>query len=1070
MRALSSQALAIIAEKHGTEPISVVEIQFSPPGLYGAIPGSAHGNYPGGVRYYSDRNISESDFSGYTPSPTPPRLLVEGKVLEIGSLDDAVDLTHHKASSEISIKLDDTDGSLKQLMDTSDLHLKKVRLWQFFAGMTSFADKFLVFSGVVASPVTWSEHDRTLSFNALSRLQDQEIGFSAECGQFMYLPYDLVGKAWPMAFGTPVSYPALQITRAVKGILGSGLMLAEDYIGHQALWEANNTRVVLHMPDENKPDQRVAEIQYEFLGHCQMLYDEAAMSAKNSKISAQLQTKADEIQAQADALNNQMQDKLNEWQVQQTCRENAALNAYYIAKCKAGNQITKQLAQEQLALDAWYGNANAHTVTIYGGEDFPQDQQLTLSIGGAYWIGVMHGNQFTWTYAWNPAMQQAVINEANHKFTPLPCLGVPPTPDCQQARKKKPIHYHFEMQVPPSQNVGGKVKSANLETYVIDGDLDPPDSENATTKDSTSSGGSSETGQIGVKVSTLYINAGAAVTIVPDPEDLVDVIIPQPTILDPQPVPIPINPKNISCEPMYYVASIVPGKILAVQAYKSDVVTVRQLVDIPAQYYQIKDITYGPITAKMVVLNQPLSSYQETDNAGNIISQGWEETVYITYQSDIGPNIIDVIEYILQTYTTFTWDTASFNHCRTVLAKFPVNFPVLEKKNILQFLEEVGYQSRCAIWLKDDVVFMKYLAEEPIADDTITESDIDFDKGISVEFTTTEDLITRYTCTWHLDWADREKYIFILRHNVAKYGIMDDAYDFYMYNQPDIIYKVATFWMIRRSNTWKRVKFSTFLNKLNLETFDTVLLDFGSRDYVASNPMKAVVEKAAYNSDTKTIDFECLVPVKAGTMTQYPFFWPASLPIDTKFPTAEEIAEGWAGGNSIGEEAYGILPIGYTPAQGGTIIIGGINIGFGPHSDWGDRSPTDIGFTAQNLNWTTANSNSVNGQRTQIQPLPAMQPTHLVHSPFKPMDLPAIPLGLTLLDIHDSLISDNSKGNMTFLDTFFREVNDDNKLVGDTAALWGDSQHSNKAAKKFDFKYDDIDTIFGAGTAFLKND
>src|SRR5262249_50228272 len=107
----------------------------------------------------------------------------------------------------------------------------------------------------------------------------------------------------------------------------------------------------------------------------------------------------------------------------------------------------------------------------------------------------------------------------------------------------------------------------------------------------------------------------------------------------------------------------------------------------------------------------------------------------------------------------------------------------------------------------------------------------------------------------------------------------------------------ATFWMIRKANTWKRIRFKTFLTKLNLETFDCVLLDIPG--YVASGPVKAVVEKANYNSADNTIDFECLVPVRAGEMTQYPWFWPAAqelaFPGDDAQPTTKQLPIGYTG-------------------------------------------------------------------------------------------------------------------------------------------------------------------------------
>jgi len=86
----------------------------------------------------------------------------------------------------------------------------------------------------------------------------------------------------------------------------------------------------------------------------------------------------------------------------------------------------------------------------------------------------------------------------------------------------------------------------------------------------------------------------------------------------------------------------------------------------------------------------------------------------------------------------------------------------------------------------------------------------------------------------------------ILRHNVRKYGTKEREFDFYIYNKLDMVLKSATFWLIRYSNTWKKVRFSTPLTKLNLETFDAVTLDFDS-PYVANSDVLALVEKADYD-------------------------------------------------------------------------------------------------------------------------------------------------------------------------------------------------------------------------------
>ena len=177
---------------------------------------------------------------------------------------------------------------------------------------------------------------------------------------------------------------------------------------------------------------------------------------------------------------------------------------------------------------------------------------------------------------------------------------------------------------------------------------------------------------------------------------------------------------------------------------------------------------------------------------------------------------------------------------------------------------------------------------------TITVSDIDADKGMAVELAQrTEDIVTKMNITWRLtnvpayefsaEQANQSQYM-VLRHNVQRYGLWEKDYDWYIFNQPDIILKMATFWLIRLSSAWKRVKFRTYLHKLPFEAFDCLTLN--ATGYVASGPVKMVVEKADYNSAENCIDFECATPVRGGTLVQDSFYWPAALPQSTTWPPA----------------------------------------------------------------------------------------------------------------------------------------------------------------------------------------
>ena len=201
VRTISSNALSTLAQRLGNEPVTIVEVDWAD----GVVP-----------RLYADRTIS-------TATGTIP-----GAIIEAGDVDDSIDVTtYNNTSKQVSLTLDDTDGSIKALFDRHDIHKRRVRLYQWFTGL-DLSDKFLVFAGRINTPVSWNERDRTVKITVVSQIEDKEIGFSAEEGNFPYIPSDLVGKAWPMIFGTVYDYPAVQMPMAVTGVTLGGVGIITD--------------------------------------------------------------------------------------------------------------------------------------------------------------------------------------------------------------------------------------------------------------------------------------------------------------------------------------------------------------------------------------------------------------------------------------------------------------------------------------------------------------------------------------------------------------------------------------------------------------------------------------------------------------------------------------------------------------------------------------------------------------------------------------------------------------------------------------------------------------------------
>jgi len=884
MRTISPEGLAKLAQTHGNEPIILLEVDWR------------EGSTP---CWYADRDVEE----------------ISGRILTVGGMDNVVGVSSNNTSQSLEIVLDDTDGSIKTIMDGADVHKRTARVYQWFQGL-DLDDKFLLFAGKLSSPITWDERERTVSFTIISQLEDKEVGFTPEEGDFDWLPAGMVGKTWPLIFGTVMDCPALQINEAVTGTTLSGVGVIEGWMLQSSMPLFSNG---------TNADSSVAVSLALILAQISTLWCAKYCWNLDSR-------KQSEILDQINGLEHQ--------------RGEIIFSALQQAAC-ASWQRSKQLA------DATAHGLGPNPIQVLGGEDFPQNTVLTIEINGALFVGYFSGTNFHITSrSWPEGLEEAQKQKEDRDET---CSGGDGE-RCQEYdyRYDVPCHCgndffrdclcHFNGWICQTQGRASRISD------------DPV-------------------------VQQFWAEPGATVRIYSD-------------------------------EPITYFVSIVPGTVLAVRAYKQ-FTGERRLVDVPASYYTVQTVWYGTLQVVQIVCHKPLSSYKD---------QGYTDDLYVTFQSSVGPHIIDILIYLINTYTDLTYDVTSFTAVRTKLNPFPANFPVLERKNAVGVLQDIAYQARCALWISNGVFYIKYLPEEPTAVATITESDIDAEKGITTELTTTEDIVTKMKIKWRMSWSpgqtDREKdksekYI-ILRHNVNRYGIQEEEKDFYIYNQPDSIYKCATFWLIRKSNTWKRIKFSTFLHKLNLETFDCVTLNF-SHPYVATGSVKALVEKASYNSDTNQIDFECLVPIKAGQMTKYNWFWPAGLPISLTWPPPDEIAAGDAGGDGVGMGAGGVLPIGYfNPDGDDNVIVGGHNVVFRPHSDWGDSRPTDVGFSAQSV------INPAHYGEVQSGPRPRLNLRVFMAEPTYPENPPALNSRL-VIDIRRTLIVDSDDPDESvLLSSFFQ--------------------------------------------------
>lgn len=721
MRNISVAALAKLTQQYGIEPINIIEIEW----------------FDGSRTTYSDRDIGDG---------------IKGAILEISGLDEIVQISGGGQSQQISMTLDDTDGSIKELIDTTDPHLRNCWVYQWFSGL-DIDEKFLIFRGVLNTPIEWNEGDRSFKFDVISKIEDVEVGFSIEEGIFPDAPDELIGVPWPLCFGTVINVPALRANAIREGIMGQGTGI-HDFTLEKRIQLAER----LSCP-RNFVGYRVLDPTE--IGHGSITliatYVEDAACAKN------------------------------------VCEIKELLDL----------QLTEQLSFE------------ISPIVIYGGERFPQGTSLQLNANGGILTGFFTGNVFTITSRFHPE------NDGSNNVVITPQQGV-----IESACPGTDVDLEIEDLI--KQLAGVNIDQIGLSTSLA-------------SKLSFNAYNAITASQF------FWAAPGTKVTLAGEDE-------------------------------IIYIANILPSTILRVAAYRS-LNGLRQLITVPDSYYTVRQTDYTGYPGVMeIVFSKPLSTKDSATGGG------WEDTIYVSLTSSVGPNTVDIVEWFITTYTDYAIDSLSFDALRTLIDNYPMHFWLRDRKNLIQVLEELAFQARCAIWLKDNTFYMKYLSLEPTADDTITLDDIEAN-SLNLTHTSTEDLVTKYVAEWTEDYAKEKPNKIILRHNVSKYGTHQEDYDFYAYNIHELVLKSSSYWLIKKANTWRRLTFKTAIHKLNIEVFDTVEI---TAPTLSPQPIKCVVEKATYNSDDNTIEFEVWTPCKSGTNFPYLFAWPADVEETDLFPTIEE--------------------------------------------------------------------------------------------------------------------------------------------------------------------------------------
>ncbi len=825
VRTISAASQAKLDQDLGTEPAIIVEIQW--------VDG-------GSIYTYSDKNITSN----------------EGKILEISGLDNTVVVQGSQSgtsgdSQQISVTLDDADGTIKAIMDSHDIHKEIAWVYQWFQGL-DISEKFLVFKGQVSSPIQWNEGDRTISFDIITRIEDAEVGFSMEEGIFDFVPENLIGQPWPLVFGTVKTCPTLKTVSPRTGILKTGFGIRDFMLA----------------PKKEQAGQLCCGgTIVGWYRHC----------------------------IGSDGWRDVRCQNLPRITWDEAC------------KCKRRTTICD--LELNIAAQAQHESAQ---VEILGGEFFPQGVFVTLNIQGSKISGKFQGTVESPSTIFNiekrvhPKQVTGEITIPPIKlFSGLGC-GIDFGGSSDAARNA------FLTAFLQGDDVGN---SYGGQTCVVPSNCDgysPIDTQRLVYNQNKNRASESwDYLSTFKKAGFFWADPGAEVRL-----DFEDQTI--------------------------YIVNILPSTVHQVKAWRIfNDSNARLLTTVPNTLYTVRQSDFSPYTVTEIVFEKPLSS----------LGEGWEDDIFVTHTSSIGPNTVDIMEWLITMYTNFTWDS-SFADVKTKIDNYPMNFKVPGKPNILQLLQEMAFQARCALTLRDDEFHLTYLSEEPEQDGSVNEDDVLFN-SLVLDHTNTEELVTKFIAEWKPEGHLEDPYSIILRYNVSRYGVQEETFDFYTYNIRELVVKSSTFWLIRMANTWRKIICKTPINKLALESIDGCFVTLND---IADGEIKCRIETATYNSDDHTIDFVIQTPVRSGERTPYLFHYPSDVDIEDFFPQKDAIDDGTAGGSgpNVDVEApeghllgtpltYIDVSVSHEPE---CIKTASRSANFGPNcgkkADYGDDQPSDI--------------------------------------------------------------------------------------------------------------------------------
>jgi len=987
--------------------------------------------------YYADRD----------PDPESEDAPFTGRITDVQNLDNVINITQNSSTASVTIQFIDVDGELKRLYNATDLHMKPLRIYQYFGG-SSFEDKILLFEGYIASPVIYNEAQMTLTITGLSRLKDIEVGFSMDNAVWRHIvPNELEPEPWPMPFGTPMNYLLPQITKEPRGSLihGFGVPDFTSPVASRAMFEyiygLNYRERWLSLFSRG-----ISWIWYNWHGNqieiLKRVIEARLRTYSNVNIDIQrTQRTLDWDRASFVQTTKAMQQRLKYLQEQQqkSLERQARAKAEYDRAMAEKAAIQQRIAAETNSYKQQQEyDPTGEDIIIFNGKRFPFEESLWLKIGAALVHGKFNHDEIETTGESTFTVDQVVhpktcdfMNEFCTELDSAKTQVFPHVVYGEYISLEDGVHQGwvdkisqgtlFEDIISPPDNwprlyTPSDHQAAQVGSHILGNDnhLNMYREQSARVEKQTFEDWSRHfISQLrGNQAGFAWVSAGS---------------------------PVRIAFSN----PIELVISIVPCEVKAIQAYRT-YANARLLTPLPEEWYEIENRDYGDgLEAKILILQRPLDS---------IANAGFEPQIYATVESTIGPNVVDVISYLVGKYLPdITCDSKSFGQVRAATAGWPVNFVLRSRPNILELLSSICYQACIAIWFYDGKVFLRYLPNLP--DDPLPITADDITAGtLELHYTDTEDVVTKTIAIYHPSQELEEPYRLAARYNTAKYGTNEETIDYFIYDNRKAVVHSATFWLLRRANTWKYLTFSTALSTMIFDTMDAVTIHLPD-NFAANGPVTGLIEQVEYDSNNFTLNYRVWLPVRAGEMDMYKFAYLNIPEITDEFPEPVD----WVTGNGIGAPIIRDIELGQVGPYYPGASIGSISVRTKPKLPQGPPI-TEIIPKPRHPNIDPGFGAPLSLQRDY-------KPEDLTEkdTPFEEEEDILSDDEKIILSLQNTFILDNNTNKMATLASFFAQITSEILPVRSKIHV----KEPDRNPGPFEFKHDPMRNEYAAKLAFL---